>query len=437
MAFLEERFRDRRPQLLIMYGRRRAGKTTLIREFLNRHGGIYHLCTRDSVRDNVRGLAGTAARCLGKPFLGGMERWEDALAAVVDAAKKRVPVAIDEFPYLIEMDGSIPSLFQHLWDERLSPDPNSFILLCGSSIGMMETEVLGTRSPLYGRRTGAWKVTPFTMPAMRRAFPTLDVETFLKVWGVFGNIPAYFAQYDPGKGFMENVRSAILKKGSFLYDEPLILLREEFREPRNLHLILKNMAAGLRTPGKIQNAAGMDRGNISKYLEMLLDTNLIGYERLEHRKRGGIYYIADNFLEFWWRNVYPHRSDLELLNVAEVAARIDIDAHMALMAERMVREVLRLKGWRTARFIHKGTEIDLLAFDDANRVCIMGEVKWQKKPMDRRVLADLQAKANMVKSPSGYARKYLLFSRSGFREKEALREDSELWDLKTIDSMIA
>lgn len=436
LAFLEERFRDPRPQLIVIYGRRRTGKTALVREFLNRHGGIYHLCTRDSVRDNVSRFSLTASRCAGKPFIGGLERWEEALAAVLDASAKRIPVAIDEFPYLIELDPAIPSLFQHLWDGALSSNPKAFIIICGSSIGMMETEVLGYKSPLYGRRTGAWKLEPFSMIGMRRLFPRLDIETFLKLWGVFGDTPAYFMQYDPDRGLWDNVKSAILSKGAFLYDEPLVLLREEFREPRNLHLILKNMAAGLCTPGKIQNAAGMDRGNISKYLEMLLETGVAGYERLEHRKRGGIYYIADNFLDFWWRNVYPHRSDLEIQNVAEVASRIDLDAHMARMAERAVRAVLRLQGWRSTRFIFKGSEIDILAYDDQKRICLTGEVKWQKRPVDGRVLADLQAISAEVSAPAGYTRQYLLFSRSGFKDAAALREKAILWDPKAIDAMI-
>jgi hypothetical protein len=437
LAFLEERFRDAGPQLIVIYGRRRTGKTAIIREFLARHGGIYHLCTKDSVRDNVSRFSLTASRCLGKPFLGGLERWEAALAAALEGAPKRIPIAIDEFPYLIELDRAIPSLFQHLWDGSLSSDPRTFLLLCGSSVGMMETEVLGNRSPLYGRRTGAWKVTPFTMPDMRRLFPRLDTETFLKLWGVFGDIPAYFMQYDAGKGFMENVKTAILRKGAFLYDEPMLLLREEFREPRNLHLVLKNMAAGLSTPGKIQNAAGIDRGNISKYLEMLMETNIVGYERLMHKKRGGIYHIADNFLDFWWRNVYPHLSDLELHNVGDVASRIDIDAHMARMAERAVREVLRLKGWSTRRFILKGTEIDILAFDDKLRVCLTGEVKWQNKPAGPKVLADLEAKSELVKVPAGYMMKHLIFSKGGFTDAEAMRKGADLWDLKTLDSMIS
>ena len=436
LAFLEERFRDGRPQLVILYGRRRTGKTSVVREFLNRHEGIYHLCTKDSVRDNVARFGATASRCLGKPFLGAVDSWEGALAAVADAAGKRIPVAIDEFPYLIEIDAAIPSLFQHLWDEALSKNPQAYLIICGSSIGMMETEVLGTQSPLYGRRTGAWKLEPFAMPDMRRLFGGLDIETFLRVWGFFGDVPAYFLQYDQGRPFLDNVKSAILTKGAFLFDEPLLLLREEFREPRNLHLILRHMAAGHSTPGKIQNAAGIDRGNISKYLEMLQETGIVGYERLEHRKRGGIYFIADNFLDFWWRNVQPHGSDLEMHNVDEVAARIDFNGHMARMAERAVRAVLRLKGWRTTRFIFKGTEIDILAYDDRRRVCLTGEVKWQSRPADHRVLEDLEEKSALVQPPAGYKRELLLFSRKGFRDEEGLREKATLWTPETLDAML-
>jgi predicted NBD/HSP70 family sugar kinase len=133
---------------------------------------------------------------------------------------------------------------------------------------------------------------------------------------------------------------------------------------------------------------------------------------------------------------HPHLSDLELLNVGEVASRIDINAHMARMAERAVREVLRLKGWRAARFILKGTEIDIVAFDDRKRICMTGKVKWQNKPAGPKALADLEAKSELVKVPAGYKMKHLIFSKGGFTDPEAMRKGADLWDLKTFDSMI-
>ena len=437
LQFLEERHASGKPELLIIYGRRRTGKTALIREFLGKKNGIYHLCTKDSIGENIRSLASKVADHLGKDHLRSLDSWDAIFSALADAKPGRIPIVLDEFPYLIELDGSIPSQFQHLWDERLSKDDRIFLILCGSSLSIMEAEVLAYRSPLYGRRTGSWKVTPFTPADMRQVFPKLDIGTFVCLWSVFGSLPNYFVSYDTKRTLEQNMIGLILKKGAYLYDEPRMLLREEFREPRNIYLILKNIAAGLCTPGKIQTAAGIDRGNISKYLEMLLETNIVGYDRLFHKKRGGIYYIADNLFNFWFKFVYPSTSELEIGKTEDVLKGIDINIYVSGMFERLVQELLRMKGYQTSRYIFKEIEIDAMAFDEKNKRCILGEVKWTDRPIGHDVLNHLKEKVQNVPVPKGYTTHLLLVSRSGFKDAEALKKEAELWDLDTIDNMLS
>jgi AAA+ ATPase superfamily predicted ATPase len=437
LQFLEKRYASGKPELLIIYGRRRTGKTSLIREFLNRKKGIYHLCTKDSIAENIKSLAFKIAKFTGKDHLKALDSWDAIFSAISEIKAKKIPIILDEFPYLIELDRAIPSQFQHLWDERLYKDERILLLLCGSSISIMETEVLGVKSPLYGRRTGSWKVTPFTPSDLRKIFPAMDLQTFIGMWSVFGSLPNYFLPYDKRKSLEQNIKELILNKGSFLYEEPKMLLREEFREPRNIYLILKSIASGLCTPGKIQNSAGIDRGNISKYLEMLLETNILGYERLYHKKRGGIYFIDDNLFNFWFKFVYPHLSELEMGKSEAVFNDIDLNVYISGRFERLVQELLMMKGYQTSRYIFKDLEIDALAFDEKNKRCIIGEVKWENKPIGFDILNSLKEKAQQVPVPKGYSKHLLLVSRSGFKDVEKMKNEAELWDLEMIERMLA
>ncbi len=381
LEFLESKWREDKPQLIIVYGRRRVGKTTLLKEFLKNKPGVYILFTEDSYEENLRRIKRAFAEITSRDYFLKMEAGLNELFKylVEEVRDKKIAIVFDEFQYLVKLNRGVLSLLQEAWDETLSYS-KIYLVLCGSSIGMME-DLLSYKNPLYGRRTGQWKLTSFTIREVAEMFPKKNFEELVKIYAVFGGTPFYLAQVDPNKTVEENIKERILRKGELLYEEPEFLLREEFREPKTYKLILKYLALGYDTLGKLVNVTGLDRGNLSKYLDTLERLEIIGYRLPLGKKKRGRYYIRDYFVRFWFRYVYPNLPDLELGRVDEVYEEIsrDLSNYYASVFEEVVLELLEKKildfnhQW-VARWWHKGEEIDAIAWSPEHAVFI--EVKW-------------------------------------------------------------
>jgi len=324
----------------------------------------------------------------------------------------RIAIILDEFPVLIEGNRAIPSIFQKIWDLNLK-DKNIMLILLGSSVGMMETEVLGYKSPLYGRRTGQWKLDAFKLTHLKHFFPKYNCEEQISVYGCLGGVPAYLLKFDPQRSFWENCEDKILKKGEFLYEEAEFLMREELREPRNYSSILKAIALGAKTYGEILNITDLDKSMLSKYTSVLEDLGFI--KRIypigiRPKPRKGLYTIADNYLRFWFKYIFPNKAELEIGNTSYVLNKIreDYNTYLGHTYEQIAYEFLtemKKKGslsftFKTlGRWWFKDKEIDIVAIDEEKRVATFFEVKWSTlgKKECERILKDLKAKASMFK----------------------------------------
>ncbi|WP_371731665.1 ATP-binding protein [Thermococcus sp. ES12] len=399
LEFLERKWNEPGAQLIILYGRRRVGKTALIKRFLEGKPGVYHLATADSMAENIRDLGRALARFTGRDYFTDIREFTRLLLNFGrEVGRKRVALVIDEFQYLTMLESGVLSKMQKAWDEGLK-DTGIFVILCGSSVGMME-RILEYKSPLYGRRTGQWKVSPFDIRAAARMLPGKDFEDLVKTYLVFGGVPFYL-EFVGTKTTEEAIRELVLRKGEILYEEPEFLLREEFREPRTYKLVLKGLALGYETLGELSGYTGLERSHLSRYLDILQRLDMVGYELPYGRRKRGRYFIRDNFFAFWFRYVYPNLSDLELGHVEEVWERIerDINAYYGMMFERLVREMLSLRiidfGQRSVhRWWHKGEEIDAIAELDGGFLFV--EVKWKKLSGKeaKRILEGLRRKAD-------------------------------------------
>lgn len=398
LEFLERKWREERAQLIIIYGRRRVGKTVLLKEFLKGKNGVYFLATADSMGENVKGLAEKFSKFTGKEYFNDVRDFEKLFRYLADEIKnERVAVVLDEFQYLMSLEPGILSILQKVWDEHLK-DTGIFLVLCGSSIGMME-RTLNYKSPLYGRRTGQWKVEPFDIRAISKMLSDRSMEEIVKFYAVFGGVPFYL-DIVKELSVEDAIKEKVLRKGEVLYEEPEFLLREELREPKTYKLILKGLSLGYETLGELVSFTGLDRGNLSRYIDTLERLDLVGYELPYGRRKRGRYFIRDNFFNFWFRFVYPNLADLELGLSDEIWKRIngELNAYYGRMFERLIREMLRLRildfgQKKVARWWHKGEEIDaVVELDDG---LLFVEVKWSELngKEAERILEELKRKA--------------------------------------------
>ena len=317
-----------------------------------------------------------------------------------------------------------------------------FLILLGSSIGRMETEVLGYRSPLYGRRTGQLLLHPLDFVDSRQFFPLKSFEEALALYAVGGGIPAYLQLFKPKSDLWTNLKEQVLALESFLYREPEFLLREELREPRSYHAILKAIAAGKTKLGEIANETGFPKSKITKYLSVLTDLKIVQREvpitedQPEKSKRG-IYRIVDYFFRFWFEFVFPHRSDLEEGEIEAVLKQIRqaFPLYLSTVYEDVARELtmdwsrqgkLPFKLTRLGRYWEKEFEIDVAGLSEADNASLFGEVKWTNKPMSVGIYEQLKLKAQRVTWLEGKSQAfYILFSRKGFSDELKARRSTE------------
>ncbi|MDD5048155.1 MAG: ATP-binding protein [Methanoregulaceae archaeon] len=435
LDLLNRKYAEHSSQLIVLYGKRRIGKTELIKKFLEDKDGAYILCTNDSTEENIGEMKDKFAALTGKEYFRDIDVSSfyplfRHLSEELDGRK--AVIVIDEFPYLIELNRGVVSVFQKIWDELLV-DSTIFLILCGSSMGMMENEVLAHKSPLYGRRTGEWNVSPMSFPHVKYFYTDYEKSDRFHVWAICGGVPFYLQKLDDSFTVEENIKEKILKKGEILYNEPRVLLRGEFREPKTYTLILKYLSIGYNKPGELSSVTGIEKGNLSKYLSVLENLHFIEYILPLGRRKGGIYEITDQFFRFWFRFVYPNLSDLEMGLVGEVYSRIssDLNAYYGKQFERLVIEQIKTKevplpfSFTDVRpWWHKEHEIDAVVTNPEKKEILFVECKW--KSLDRtaagRILSGLERKSGYVQWNNESRKEYFALFAKKIDGKEALRE---------------
>lgn len=454
--FLKERFKSENAECIILYGRRRVGKTELLIQFLKDKRGIYFLASEEGDLQNIREFTHHAGLFLRDNNFEriSFESWPSLFEAFIrhtsfveHAKMGKVVIVMDEFPYLIAHNRSIPSIFQKIWDTALKDLP-VMLVLSGSSISTMETAVLGYQSPLYGRRSGQWQVEPLPYSCIHEFLPWSD-EDIAKTWFVLGGIPAYLLKFQPEKSIPENILDNILNKGAYLYSETEMLMNYEFREPANYMIIFKALASGCTTLSDICSSTGLDKSMVSKYLDVLCRLHIIKDEvpvtaPAAFRRRH--YRITDPYLMFWFRFVYPNRIDIEAGRSLAVLQRILLSfpsycGHMfELLTEECIRNrvILADRSFSvTGRWWYKESEIDYVCLNDSTHEAVFLECKWSDlKYRDAiTILHDLETKAKGVIWHNGdRVDSYCLVGRS-VEDKDRLLDAGYLcYDLADLSS---
>jgi len=431
LNLLEQCYRSDRAELFVLYGRRRVGKTELLRAFCQ---GKRHLFYVADLGTEAASLAEFTRQISSFAFgradsLSPFASWDAAFEFLASQAiTERLVVVVDEFTYLIDANSAIPSVLQRLWDTHLQ-STRLMLVLCGSYVGLMEQHVLAYRAPLYGRRTAQWQLHPLTFWDAALLLPGYSDEDLVRAYGVLGGIPAYLQQFDPSRSLSANIAEHILAQGHFLHDEPRFLLLQELRDPSRYFSVLQAIAGGRTRLNEIAQSAGISSSSISFYLNTLQEMGLIervvpATESQPHKSRRGLYRLLDHYFRFWFRFVFPNRSLLQRGEVEQVRLRIEaeLEQFTGLAFEAICREFIwRLYGTGGLPFAPRAIgswwgeneEVDVVAIGD--EAILLGECKWTNKPVGDNLLADLERKAEAVlKQDRGRTVYYAHFSRSGF-----------------------
>jgi hypothetical protein len=428
---------------IVIYGRRRLGKSELVRQSIaDRDDAVYYQAVESTAQNQLEQFVDTATAQF--PSLRNVRRdWEALLEAL---GREDAVVVIDEFPFLIDEDESLPSRIQRVWDTKLQ-ETGMTLVLVGSSISVMEEKVLSGSAPLYGRRTATIDLEPLSITDARQFFPEYDPETAITAWSIYGGTPHYLQTIDPDQGLGTNVQGTILSERGLLYSEPEFLLRTELRQPNTYFSILRALAHGRHTPNEIAGMAGVESGSLSTYLQKLRRLRLVERhipvtESPTSSKRGR-YRIAAPLFRFWFRFVYGNQDQLRLLGddaYDELVAPDRADYVSPLferLCQRALPELVDRRFRDVGQWWFKEHELDVLGL--TNEGLVAGECKFTSRPVSEGVLADLERTASEVRWPDGPADGkplYVLFSRSGYTDDltraATTRDDVRLFDLADL-----
>jgi len=371
-------------RLTVMTGRRRVGKTELIRQHMKEVGGIYWFVGRRHVEVLKDDFGRVAAERF--PQLRGAryERISDLLRAVLlQSRSEPLLLVIDEFQNLLQVDPGAFSEVQAIWDE-LHHDARCHLLVAGSMYTMIRQIFEDRKEPLFGRATDRMRVQPFTPSVVREILEEHDrVEDLLPFYAIMGGIPRYYELVDKNELWRapldKVLERLIFERGSILYDEGRALLLEEFGRDHQVYFsVLAAIAAGNTRANRIADATGLVSTSLSNYLSKLEKRYEVVERRVpfgESKSRRGRYRLRDPFLSFWFRYIYRNASFLEVGAARRVVDRVmedlpnhlcgafeDLCAETLLERTRRGEDVLGLDIEELGRWWDRGkAEIDLVA----------------------------------------------------------------------------
>ncbi|MCP5100328.1 MAG: ATP-binding protein [Chloroflexi bacterium] len=425
------------PQFLILYGRRRIGKTHLIQHWANSQEQsqriLYWMATQTSTTRQLRSFSQALFRFsnpqshITTDF--SYQSWETAFAQVAQMSKQEHLILIlDEFTYVMQADSEVPSIMQKMWDHHWQQS-NLFLILTGSLAGIIQRTTLDYHAPLYGRATARLKLQPLPFGALSQFLPNMSTEQRIAIYALAGGIPAYIKQFDDSLTIRENLNERLLSPANIMLNDAVFLLREQLNEPRNYMAIIETIAAGFHRLTNIAKMAGMATNHVTKYLAILRE---LGYVqrivpatiRRPEQSKQGRYVLSDPYLRFYYRFLQPHLGEIEYGRVKRVVDYLEthlIDYIGTYTFEELCREWINIKvdldefaflPERVGSFWSRQAQVDVVALNWRTKDILLGECKWGRQVQGRKVVDMLMDKTSKVVPRAGdWTVRYAFFTR--------------------------
>ena len=429
LAQLEGQFANNSGSLVVLYGRRRLGKTCLLREFASSKPHCYFMADRAGESDLRRSLAKALALALGEPVLENVEyaSWYDLFAAFdrFRLPDQRFVLIFDEYQYLCQVQPAFSSFLQKWWDEHWI-GANMVVVLCGSVTSMMYRETLAASAPLYGRASAQILLRPIGYSHISKFLPEKTCKERLEFFALTGGVPRYLRLASPYRSFKEALVGLVLNPDGILHNEARQLLQEEIQTPNQCWSILNAVGSGANRISEIAGRMGQPANKLTRYLDLLKDLHLVRretpvLERNPSKSKKGIYVVSDPFFRMWFGAIYPYMSFFEFAETEPAYLRIEprINTLISECYEEVCRQWVRERGLdfhavRVGRQWSSAYEIDVAGVDEKCQLTVLGECKWSDNKMGVSVFRELEGKVLAHKLPLAEGCRYVLFSKSGF-----------------------
>ena len=423
---------------VLITGRRRVGKTRLIKEFISGKSALYFLATEQNEKLMLNDFSDAVSKYSGK-VQGEYRNWRDAFSAFIGSKTGKKILIIDEFQNMVKLNKAFISIFQEIWDRSLSSE-KLMLIVCGSHISVMESLDKDGGSPLYGRFTRHITLQPLSF---KEIYGGRDYIEAVERYAVLGGVPRYMELFDDIP-LRENIETNVMDPSSTMFDDPLILLGHEVKEPASYASIIKAIAAGNRKISSISSALQIPATTLNPYLKRLIEIRMVRRtvpvtENDPEKSKFGLYSISDMYASFWFRFVYPYYSELSFGNTKWAMSEFDrhfAEDHVSFVFESICRDSVSgledLIGFvptKIGSYWKKDMEIDVMALNVQEKKAFVAECKYHKnKPVSYHILNELRGKCASIAELEDYTIIFGLFSVSGFDSRLMSEKDVVLID---------
>jgi len=440
LSLLKKMYDSNKSELVVIYGRRRLGKTTLIRKFARKLPHVYFMADRAGEEITKTSLALAMSDALVEPLLQSIKypSWYD-LFSTFDKFRpknKKTVLILDEFQYLCQMQPAFASFIQKWWDEHWK-NSNILLILCGSVTSMMYKETLSENSPLYGRASAQLLISPLQFKYLKEFLPKLTHNKLIEFYSLTGGIPRYIELAAQYKSFNSALKNLVLNRTGVLYNEAKYILHNEISTPNTCWSILNALGSGATRISELGNKLNLPANQLTQYINLLKDLFLVYrevpiLEKAPAKSKKGIYKVADPFLRLWFGCIYPYESFLEFEQPDLVLKKIKLQLinHISLCFEDVSRNfvkenMMKFNCIKVGRQWSKNYEIDIAGVNEKNEITIAGECKWSNKKTGLSLLEKLKNKIVENNLPTSPNYKCIFFSKSGFTNDLLKKAESD------------